>query len=215
MPFTLEEFLQVFEKYNSSIWPAQVIMYALSIIALLMIIKKVKASDKFTTGILALSWLIAGIGYHIGFFSKINPIANVFGALFVIQGIMLVINGILKNRLHFEYRSRINMWTGWLLIIYAMLIYPLLGSAFGHSYPKVPVFGVAPCPITIFTFGLFLWTARSLPRYLLIIPGLWSLMGFFAALKLGIYQDYGLLISGLIAIPIIMTSNHKKHSVNS
>jgi hypothetical protein len=44
-----------------------------------------------------------------------------------------------------------------------MVVYPLLGIRFGHSYPRAPLFGVAPCPTTIFTFGLLLWATRSVP----------------------------------------------------
>ena len=39
------------------------------------------------------------------------------------------------------------------------------------------MFGVTPCPVTIFTFGLFLLTVRRFSYWLLIIPFVWSLIG--------------------------------------
>jgi hypothetical protein len=34
----------------------------------------------------------------------------------------------------------------------------------------------------------------------LIIPLIWSIIGFVAALKLGIYEDFGLLLSALVTV---------------
>ena len=93
---------------------------------------------------------------------------------------------------------------GGLAVLYAMLVYPLLGIVFGHSFPYAPMFGVAPCPMVIFTFGLLLWTRPRVPRYLLAIPFLWSLLGFSAALSLGIREDFGLLVAGLLGTAIVL-----------
>src|SRR5260370_12258317 len=34
----------------------------------------------------------------------------------------------------------------------------------------MPMFGVTPCPVTIFTFGLLLLTVCPVPRWLFVIP---------------------------------------------
>jgi hypothetical protein len=84
-----------------------------------------------------------------------------------------------------------------------MLIYPVLGHFLGHTYPRSPTFGL-PCPTTIFTFGLLLWTGRGFPKYLLAIPAIWSMIGFFAALQLGVLEDVMLLMTGLVATLMIL-----------
>ena len=71
-------------------------------------------------------------------------------------------------------------------------------------YPEMPMFGVTPCPVTIFTFGMLLLTTRPPSRWLLVIPFIWSLIGGSAAVLLGVPQDWALLASGLIAIPLIL-----------
>ena len=68
----------------------------------------------------------------------------------------------------------------------------------------MPTFGVSPCPVTIFTFGLFLLTTKRMSHWLLIIPFIWSLIGGSAAVLLNVPQDWLLLVSGLIAVPIII-----------
>jgi hypothetical protein len=89
-----------------------------------------------------------------------------------------------------------------------MVVYPLLGSAFGHAYPRSPTFGL-PCPTTIFTFGLLLWTDTKLPKNVLIITFLWSLIGSSAALTLGIFEDTGLLVSGILGVALIIMRDRK------
>ena len=66
------------------------------------------------------------------------------------------------------------------------------------------MFGVTPCPVTIFTFGMLLLTTERLPRWLLVIPFVWSLIGGSAAIVLDVTQDWLLLASGFIAIPLIV-----------
>ena len=89
-------------------------------------------------------------------------------------------------------------------VAYAMVIYPLLGWAFGHVYPAAPVFGVAPCPTTIFTFGVLLLARPAAPAWLFVIPVIWSVIGGSAALLLGVREDFGLIAAGLAAILVLL-----------
>jgi Family of unknown function (DUF6064) len=50
-----------------------------------------------------------------------------------------------------------------MLTIYAAALYPLLGLAMGHPSSELPMFGVTPCPVTIFTFGMLLLTDNLSP----------------------------------------------------
>jgi hypothetical protein len=68
---------------------------------------------------------------------------------------------------------------------------------------------VAPCPVTIFTFGLLLLADKRVPKYLLVIPFLWSLLGFSAALALTIREDIGLLIAGVLGTILIAVRDRK------
>jgi hypothetical protein len=209
LPFTVEQFLEVFEKYNLAIWPMQIIAYLIGIAALFWGIKKSRYSDKIVSGILSFYWLWMGVVYHIIFFSSINKAGYIFGILFIIQGILFLI-AVFKSSISFQFKADKFAVTGSLFILYAMLIYPIIGYLLGHGYPKSPVFGVAPCPATIFTFGILLWTDRKVPKYILVLPLLWSIIGFMAAISLGIREDIGLLVSGVIGSVIILLRDRKK-----
>jgi hypothetical protein len=89
-------------------------------------------------------------------------------------------------------------------VAYAAIIYPVIGIATGHAYPEMPMFGVTPCPVVIFTFGLLLLTVRPVPRWLLVVPFIWSLIGGSAAILLQVPQDWLLLFSGAITVPLLV-----------
>jgi hypothetical protein len=168
-------------------------------------LKPGQTTSRLAAGILAVFWVWTGIGYHWLFFAAINKAAYLFGALFVVQGIAVAYAGLTgKGRLGFGFRPSPASWIGVLFVIYSAVLYPLIGIRTGHPYPTMPMFGVTPCPVTIFTFGMFLLTVERLPRWLLIIPFLWSLVGGSAAILLGVPQDWFLLVSGVIAVPLVL-----------
>lgn len=210
LPFSIEQFLGVFRDYNNSIWPAQLIAYLLGILATLLANWNKTAFHKINSALLGAFWLWTGIFYHLIFFSEINKVAYLFGGLFIIQAVLFLVSGVAKDELQFHFRSNRYGAAGGVLIFYAMIIYPILNANLGHEYPYTPMFGVTPCPTTIFTFGMLLWSTRKMPLWLLIIPGLWSLIGFVAAIRLGMYEDFGLLLAGIIAIGMLFARHRKE-----
>jgi len=213
IPFTCKEFFDVFEAYNAAIWPAQVVAYILAVVAIILAIRSTYMSDQIVSAILALFWTWIGVFYHIVHFRSINALAPAFGILFVLQGLLLVLFGVILHKLRFGFSTSPMPLVGACFIVYAMVVYPLLGVRLGHTYPRVPMFGVAPCPATIFTFGLLLWAARPLPGYLVIIPLLWSFIGMSAAINLRVPQDYGLVVAGAIGSVLILVGNRKLRKV--
>lgn len=204
LPFTPEQFLSVFVGYNNAIWPIQIAAYLLGGIAVALLFFKTQEGDRVIAGILAVMWLWTGFGYHGTWFSTINRAAYLFAALFIIQGCYILYAGVYRPQIRFGLRPDLATAAGAAFIAYAAIVYPLIGVATGHYYPEIPMFGVTPCPVTVFTFGLLLLTARSVPRWLFVIPFVWSLIGGSAAILLHVPQDWLLLVSGFIAIPLIV-----------
>ena len=202
LPFTPEQFFNVFAQYNLAVWPMQIVIYLLAFAALLLSVKKTHYSDRLISAILAFFWLWIGIVYHLTFFTSINPGAYLFGGLFIVQGILFFVTGVWHQKISFKPHLNAYSIAGAVFMLYGLLIYPILGYFLGHTYPQSPTFGL-PCPTTIFTFGLLLWTDHRFPKYLLVIPAIWSIIGFFAATQLGVLEDIMLLITGLVATMMI------------
>jgi hypothetical protein len=207
-PFTTEQFLEIFRNYNQAVFPMQVILYLVSVFVIYLAFKPTSRSDKIISGILAFLWLWMGVVYHLIFFTAINKAAYLFGAIFILQGILFLSFGVFQNKLSFEFHSGIYGFTGVILILFALIVYPILGYALGHRYPSSPTFGL-PCPTTIFTFGLLLLTRKNCPVSILIIPFVWSVFGFSAAFHFGIVEDIGLLVSGLLTFSILLFRNKR------
>lgn len=208
LPFTVKQFFAVFRDYNDHVWPTQIILFSLALLIIFLILAK-RNSDKIITLILSSLWLWMGIVYHLIFFTGINKAAYFFGALFIIQGLLFFVTGVVKNEISFRFKLGISGISGAALIVYALILYPLIGYLLGHRSPYSPTFGL-PCPTTIFTFGILLWTHQKNAITLLIIPFIWSLIGFSAALFLGIYEDTGLLVAGLLVAITITTMRNKR-----
>ena len=204
LPFTIDQFLRVFEQYNQAIWPMHIVTYLLGFAAITLAITKVRYSDQIISVILACFWAWMGIVYHLMYFSTINGAAIGFGILFILQAVLWLVFGIVRPKLSFQLTNSPYALTGVVLIVYAMVVYPLLGTLLGHGYPRSPSFGVAPCPTTIFTFGLLLWTTARVPKWVLIIPFMWSLLGFSAALSLGVREDFGLIVAGVLSVALLL-----------
>ena len=200
-PFSREEFFGVFAAYNASVWPAQILLYAL---AIAMVAVALRAKSRGTPWIavgLALLWIWTGVAYHWWKFAAINGPAWVFGALFVIEGGLCAFAGRSNRSLEIARPTGWKGWIGGILITYALVVYPMLGLA-GHPPKEVPLLGV-PCPTTIFTFGLLFWAVRPIPRHLLVIPLLWAIIGSSAVFLFGVVQDLGLLVAGLLGLLLL------------
>lgn len=210
LPFTIEQFLGVFHDYNYAIWPAQVIAYLLGITAVLLVFRRGRHTNRINSLILSAMWFWMGLVYHIAFFSEINTAAYLFGAFFIVQGVLFAVAAFGGLDLEFRFTTDAYGITGAILITYALIVYPIIGAALGHGYPDAPMFGVAPCPTTIFTFGLLLWTTRGVSKWLFLIPGLWSVVGFMAAVNLGIGEDIGLLVAAILSIALVLWRSRAK-----
>ncbi len=207
LPFTLEKLLDVFGKYNTAIWPMQVVAYVLAVAALLLAVKRTRYSTGIIGAILCFFWLWAGIGFCLLYFTKIYTLAYVLGVLSIIQAI-LFLAGVVKGRLSFHFQPNLYSIVGGVFVLYALAAYPLIGHAVGHGYPRWPPFGLVPCPTTVFTFGLLLWTDRRVPKHLLLIP-LIDGIGGVGPVFLGLVEDAGLVIAAVLGTLMIVYRDRK------
>jgi len=197
-------------RYNEAIWPMQVIGYVLGIIAIFWGIKRIKYSDNIIMLILSIFWLWAGLVFCIIFFAPDYKVFYILGPLVIIQGILLLFFGLRSYKLLPLFTFRVDMYgiIGAIYILYALIIYPFIGYLTGYPCSNYPVFGVAPCPVCIFTFGLFMWARKRLPIGIIVIPLIESVTGIIPSV-LGLYADIGLVIGGIGGFLLILHKNRK------
>jgi hypothetical protein len=203
LPFTVEQFLDVFRRYNEAVWPAQWALAALGVVAVVLAVRPGRHGGRAVAAILAALWLWMGAVYHLGFFRAINPAAALFGAAFLAQAALLLWLGVARGRMTFRVRPDVAGVAGALLVLYALVAYPALDYVLGHRYPTAPTFGL-PCPTTILTLALLLWATPAAPRILFAVPLLWAAVGTSAAVQLGMLEDFGLLAAAVACTGILV-----------
>ena len=200
LPFTTVAFFEVFARYNVALWPMVVLLWLAAVGALVAILQAPgPRSSAAAASVLAALWLWGGAVYHAAYFTRINPAAWGFAALFVVEAGLLAWYGVARRVLDFGRAAPLPRAVGVALAVYA-LVYPGLNLLAGHTYPAMPTFGV-PCPTGILTVGVLVTSARRPPAAVMIVPVLWALIGGSAAVVLGVITDYVLL--GCAAILLV------------
>jgi hypothetical protein len=200
LPFTREQFFDLFVAYNEAVWPVAVALWIASAVIVALRLSARRPHDRWISALLVAHWAWSALAYHVAFFTRINAAAWLFAALFLGQAVLFFRVGVVQQRLSFAPWR--NSWApvAWGLIGYS-LAYPAINAVDHASLLRIPTFGL-PCPTTIFTAGM-LMLAPPQHWSLSIIPVIWSVIGGSAAFLLGVHADVALPIAG-IALAIFM-----------
>jgi Family of unknown function (DUF6064) len=208
IPFTAEQFYGVFSAYNAGVWPMQLLLMALGVLAVFLLVRSRSYSSVGISAILTLLWTWQALAYHLAFFTVINPLAYVFAVVFLAGAAVFFWHGVIRRRLNFKPTGITNGWrtrAGWSLMIFASFIYPAWTYVAGHRYPAFPTFGL-PCPTTLFTIGMLSFLVRPYPRSILLVPVLWCFVGSQAAFVFDVQADLGLIAAAVLGLVLIVQS---------
>lgn len=199
LPYTREQFFDVFGAYNAWLGVWGDVALGASLLAAAMVLAGHHVV--FKRGgliVLAAVWVLMGAGYHIAFFAEINPVAIGFGAAFLLQAALLILAAVLARPAQKVRWNTWQTWAGLVVIIYAALFYAGLGQLLGRAVSHAPRLGSSPCPTVILTLGCII--VARLPRYLLVVPVCWAVIGTSAIWLFGVYEDSGLPVAAALAI---------------
>lgn len=205
IPFTTAEFHGVFSAYNAAVWPMQLPLMALGVLAVLLLVRQRSYSSVGISAILTILWSWQALAYHLAFFTAINPLAYGFAVLFLGGAAVFCWQGVVRRRLIFKPSPGWRMRAGWGLLIFAGFIYSAWTYLAGHRYPAVPTFGL-PCPTTLFTIGLLAFLVAPYPRSPFVVPVLWCFVGSQAAFVFDVPQDLGLVVAGVVGTLLLLQS---------
>jgi hypothetical protein len=194
LPFTRDQFFDLFAAYNEALWPALVALWIATAALSVLLLVRQRGLSRWISALLVWHWAWSAVAYHAAYFTSINPAAWIFAALFLLQALLFLWLGVVRERISFARWPGAWAPLAWGLILYS-LVYPMINAIDHHSISRIPAFGV-PCPTTIFTAGVLLLAA---PRWwsLAAVPVVWSAIGASAAPLLGVRADYALPVAGV------------------
>lgn len=210
-PFTLQEFLGVFARYNEAVWPAQLGLHVLAVACMTLLVLRGRLPSRLISATLAALWAWSGVVYHVGYFSEVNPAAYLFAALFIAAAAVFAWQGVVRGRLRFALSATPRCTLGFALAVHALFGYPLLAVMLGHGYPYMPTFG-APCPTTLFTIGMLAFLRPPYPRHVFVLPVAWALIALQATSLLRMYEDLALAAAAAAAVWFALDPAPKEHA---
>ena len=108
LPISREEFFDLFAAYNGALWPAVVTLWVASVPAGVWLLSSRRSHHRWISGLLAV------------FFTRVNPAAWLFAAIFLLQAALFFWSGVIRG--HLSFMASRTAWTpiGWLLVTYAL-----------------------------------------------------------------------------------------------
>jgi hypothetical protein len=171
--FSARTYYRLFELYNRAIWPAQILALLLGLVILWRLHRPGGWQGSVVAVILAAGWLWTAWAYLLEHYDTINWAARYFAIGFVIEAVLLIWTGAVRNWLLFQpYRDWVGR-TGMGLFLFALMVQPLIGPLVGRDWKQAEIFGIAPDPTVLATLGILLTVDKRPPWGLMIIPLIW------------------------------------------
>jgi hypothetical protein len=174
--FSARTYYRLFELYNVELWPLQLLALALGAAVLALGRRGGERAGRAIAVILAVGWAWVAWGFHWQRYASINPAAGYFALAFVVEALLLLGLGGLRGRLLIAPATRLQRRAGLGLLLFALLVFPLMGPLLGRSWTQAEVFGMAPDPTALATLGVLLFAGVRPVWGLFLIPVAWCLV---------------------------------------
>ena len=200
-----EVFLNNVSAYNVSIFPMQIITLVVAVIlTYLLFVRPSTGVNKLIKAYLSLTFV-----WFVLMFPFEGVFKIIFGLVHIVIAILFFID-IFTGKIEFKFpETSGKRYFMFFLIFSAFAFYPLIEYMSGHLYPKILLFGVAPCPTIIFSLALLIGAVPKVGKLifiLLIFSAISS--GLSAPIMLGVWADLLLLVSGIYGL-ITLVKNWK------
>lgn len=174
--FSQQTYYRLFELYNLEWCPLQILALVLGAAVLALGWRGGARAGRAIAALLALCWLWIAWGFHWQRYASINWAASYFALAFVAQALLLLWAGVVRGRLTPLPATRLQQRAGLGLLLFALLLFPLMGPLLGRSWTQAEVFGMAPDPTALATLGVLLLAGARPAWGLFPIPVAWCLL---------------------------------------
>jgi hypothetical protein len=173
LPFSREAYYRLFALHNDALWPTPIVTAVLGFGLVALVLRDGRQTNRPIAGVLAGCWLLVAWAFHWERYTPINQAAPYFAAGFALQALLVAWFGVARGSLRFRAGRDIASRVGLSLVLFAVVAHPLIGVLVGRAWGEAAIFGIAPDPTVVATFGLLL-IARGWVRWALLpIPVIW------------------------------------------
>lgn len=194
--FSPQTYYRLFELHNAAIWPAQIVAMVAGL-ALAAIALRRPHLQRSALIILAAIWLWTGWSYLFIRYASINWAAPWLAAAFALQAALLLLSAFAGSRS--THRDSVARPVGLGLLLFALAIQPLLDIAHGRDWTGMQLFGIAPDPTVVATFGFLLAVGR-IHWLLLAIPLGWCAVSAATLWTMASPDVWVMLLAALITL---------------
>lgn len=174
--FSPRVYSRLFELYNASVWPAQILSLALGVAMVLMLLRPVRGGGRLIPVILGVQWLWIAWAFFFERYAAINWAAIYIAPAFALEGALLIAAGVAGPGLRFVRRGGRGFAAGLVLFTAALVLYPLIAPLLQRPWAAAEIFGIAPDPTAVATLAILALAAGRLRVGLMVIPVLWCVV---------------------------------------
>jgi len=203
-----ETWWNIIGRYNNEIFPIQIIIMALGVVLTYFLFFKPSIKiNKMMKAYLSFTFAWSGIVFFLIFGRELPGIF--LGVPLCLLAAILFTLDIFINKTKFKISEL--KWQKYLTIFFVFIsfLYPLIGFAFGHYYPRSCILGVMPCPTTSFALALLASSLPEVDKKVYILLLVWALPSVGKCLgALDLYEDCIVFWVGIYAL-IMLIRNWK------
>lgn len=197
--FSPRTYYRLFELYNTDLWPAHVLALAAGLAVLASMVRDGGRWRSAASVLLAFCWVWVAWAFLLDRYATINWAAAWFAGVFLVQAALLVLAGTGGGMAGSVPRPR--RAGAITLLVFALVVYPLIGIAVGRPWTQAEVFAMAPDPTALGTLGFVLLAPTAGRRWLLLaIPLLWCILSGATLWTMGASEAPVLPAAGLVAL---------------
>ncbi len=171
--FQPQTYQRLLANYNQTLWPMQLVALLLGLALLWLLFKRPKQADRLINTGLCICWLWVGVVFHLQYFASINWAAWGFGALFMLQAALLLLFGVLLNKVTYQHVQTPVSRFGLLVFLFALVVYPLLTALMAGDWAQGHYFGTSADGTCLATMGLLMIVKSGWRWLLAVLPVIW------------------------------------------
>lgn len=174
--FSPRVYYRLIELNNGEVWPLQAVAALIGLALVLHALRPGRFSGRTAAVALGIAWAWVGWSFLWLRYAEINWAMTYVAPFFALQGILLILTGVLGGGLNITLGRDPRSALGLALVVLALAGYPLIAPALGRPWLAGELFGITADPTAAATLALLALSSSRLRGILAAIPLLWCLM---------------------------------------